>query len=75
MKQDHCCERNTKWFTLIVIIVSYQITRLIRETSQSDLDRSLLSSQKHVLVYFKYSTSESYNSLCTVRNCYVCTRH
>ena len=36
MKQDHCCETNTKWFTLIVIIVSLR-TQPIAASSRSTI--------------------------------------
>ena len=52
----------------------YQFLKLIRDTSQSDLDRSLTSSLTQFIAYFKYSIIESYNPQCTVRNCFVCAR-
>ena len=50
----------------------YQYLKLIGDTSQSDLDRS--SPLTEFIAYFKYSIIESYNSQCTVRNCFVCAR-
>ena len=52
----------------------YQFLKLIRDTSQSDLDRSLTSSLTQFIAYFKYSIIESYNPQCNVRNCFVCAR-
>ena len=52
----------------------YQFLKLIRDTSQSDLDRSLTSSLTQFIAYFKYSIIESYNPQSTVRNCFVCAR-
>ena len=52
----------------------YQFLKLIRDTSQSDLNRSLTSSLTQFIAYFKYSIIESYNPQCTVRNCFVCAR-
>ena len=52
----------------------YQFLKLIRDTSQSDLDRSLTSSLTQFIAYFKYSIIERYNPQCNVRNCFVCAR-
>ena len=52
----------------------YQFLNLIRDTSQSDLDRSLTSSLPQFIGYFKYSIIESHTPQCTVRNCFVCAR-
>ena len=52
----------------------YQFLKLIRDTSQSDLDQSLTSSLIQFIAYFKYSIIESYNPQCTVRSCFVCAR-
>ena len=57
----------------------YQILKLIRDTSQSELDRSLTTSLTQFIAYYSiiiayYSIIESYNPQCTVKKCYVCAR-
>ena len=52
----------------------YRFLKLIRDTSQSDLDPSLTSSLTQFIAHFKYFIIESYNPQCTVRNCFVCAR-
>ena len=50
----------------------YQLLKLIRETPQLELDRCLTSSLMQFVTYFKYKTIEAYNTVCNIRNCYVC---
>ena len=50
----------------------YQFLELIRETSQTDLDRSTQSTIFQFSSYFKYSLINSYNTVSNVTNCYVC---
>ena len=50
----------------------YQFLKLIRETSQTDLDRSTHSTMFQFSSYFKYSLINSYTTVCDVTNCYVC---
>ena len=50
----------------------YQFLKLIRETSQTDLDRSTQSTIFQFSSYFKYSLINSYTTVCNVTNCYVC---
>ena len=50
----------------------YQFLKLIRETSQADLDRSTQSNMFQFSSYFKYSLINSYTTVCNVTNCYVC---
>ena len=49
----------------------YQFLTLIRETSQLDLDRCLISSITQFIGYFKYRIIDAYNSVCNIRNCFV----
>ena len=44
-----------------VYCTKYQFLKLIRDTSQSDLDRSLTSSLTQFIAYFKYSIIEGPN--------------
>ena len=50
----------------------YQFLKLIRETSQTDLDRSTQSTIFQFSSYFKYSLINGYTTMCNVTNCYVC---
>ena len=50
----------------------YQFLKLIRETSQTDLDRSTQSTIFQFSSYFKYSFINCYTTVCIVTNCYVC---
>ena len=49
----------------------YQFLKLIRETSQIDLDRYLTSSITQFIVYFKYRIINTYNPVCNITNCFV----
>ena len=50
----------------------YQFLKLIRETSQLDLDRCLTSSITQFIGYFKYRIIDAYNPVCNITNCFVC---
>ena len=50
----------------------YQFLKLIRETSQTDLDRSTQSTIFQFASYFEYSLINGYTTVCNVTNCYVC---
>ena len=50
----------------------YQFLKLIRETPQTDLDRSTQSTIFQFSSYFKYSLINGYTTVCNVTNCYVC---
>ena len=52
----------------------YQYLKLIRETSQLDLDRCLTSTITQFIAHFKYTIIAAYNPVCNKRNCYVCER-
>ena len=57
---------------LYVTVSKAQNIKFIRETPQLDLDRCLTSSLVQFVVYFKYKIIEAYNTVCNIRNCYVC---
>ena len=50
----------------------YQFLKLIRETSQLDLDRCLTSSNTQFIGYFKYRIIDAYDPVCNITNCFVC---
>ena len=50
----------------------YQLFKLIKENPQLDLDRCLTSSLVQFVAYFKYKIIEAFNTVCNIRNCYVC---
>ena len=50
----------------------YQFLKLIRETSQLDLDRCLTFSITQFIGYFGYKIMDAYNSVCNITNCFVC---
>ena len=50
----------------------YQFLKLIRETSQLDLDRCLTSSITQFIGYFKYRIIDAYNPVCNITNYFVC---
>ena len=50
----------------------YQYLKLIRETSQLDLDRCLTSTITQFIAHFKHTIIAAYNPVCNKRNCYVC---
>ena len=50
----------------------YQYLKLIRETSQLDLDRCLTSSTTQFMGYFKYRIIDAYNPVCNITNRFVC---
>ena len=50
----------------------YQFLKLIRETSQMDLDRCVTSSITQFIGYFKYRIIDAYNPVCNITNCFVC---
>ena len=52
--------------------IKYQLLKLIRETSQLDLDRCLTSPRIQFVAYFKYKIIEAYNPVCDRRKYYVC---
>ena len=52
----------------------HQYLKLIRETSQLDLDRCLTSTITQFIAHFKYTIIAAYNPVCNKRNCYVCER-
>ena len=45
-----------------------QFLKLIRETSQLDLDRCLTSSITQFIGYFKYRIIDAYNPVCNIKN-------
>ena len=50
----------------------YQFLKLMRETSQTDRDRSTQSTIFQFSSYFKYCLVNGYTTVCNVTNCYVC---
>ena len=52
----------------------YQFLKLIRETSQMDLDRCLTCSITQFIGYFKYRIIDAYNPVSNITNCFVCAR-
>ena len=46
----------------------YQFLKLIRETSQLDLDRCLTSSITQFIGYFKYRIIDAYNPVCIMQH-------
>ena len=51
-------------------MTKYQFLKLIRETSQLDLDRCLTSSITQFIGYFKYRIIDAYNPVCIITNCF-----
>ena len=58
--------------SVLVQCTKYQFLKLIRETSQLDLDRCLTSSITQFIGYFKYRIIYAYNPVCNITNCFVC---
>ena len=52
--------------------IEYHFLKLIRKTSQNDLDRSTQSTIFQFSSYFKYSLINSYTTVCNATNYYVC---
>ena len=49
----------------------FQFLKLIRKTSQMDLDRCLISSITQFIGYFKYRIIDAYKPVCNITNCFV----
>ena len=50
----------------------YQLLKLVRETSVTDLNRTVSSTTYQFSAFFKYSIINRYDPICTIDHCYVC---